>query len=424
MLQGSEADPSVNFFVGLNADESGYFFLTDQKSEFQQLAYQVFGDEGFEIITEKIPWDVDDFIMSQDKKRAAFTANEEGMTSLYLLDPATFEARKVDNLPIGVMGKLEFSPDGTSLAFSLRSARSSSDVHVLHTGTTPLHFGELTQWTSSEVGGLDTSTFATPELIRFPSFDDLEVPAFVYKPEGEGPFPVVIDIHGGPESQRRPVFSNTLQMQVGKLGAAVIWPNVRGSRGYGSEYMGLDNGYLRENSVKDIGALLDWIETQDDLDASRVAVTGGSYGGYMVLACAVHYSNRIAAVVDVVGISNFVTFLENTLDYRRDLRRAEYGDERDPRMRAFLESISPNRHVDKIDVPMLIVQGENDPRVPVSESDQMVKALRENGKTVWYLLGKNEGHGFYKKANLDVYNQVKFMFLKRFLLEGEIDSSD
>ena len=188
--------------------------------------------------------------------------------------------------------------------------------------------------------------------------------------------PVIISIHGGPEGQSRPRFSSTFQLWIEKLGVAVITPNVRGSEGYGKTYLGLDNGFNREDSVKDIGSLLDWIEKQPNLDSSRVAVYGGSYGGYMVLASAVYYSDRLKAAIDIVGISNFVTFLTNTQDYRRDLRRVEYGDERDPKMRAFLEKISPNNNVDKISVPMFVAQGENDPRVPVTESEQIVESLR------------------------------------------------
>jgi dipeptidyl aminopeptidase/acylaminoacyl peptidase len=204
-----------------------------------------------------------------------------------------------------------------------------------------------------------------------------------------------------------------------KLGVAIVVPNVRGSAGYGKTYLGLDNGFRREDSVKDIGALLDWIATQPDLDEDRVAVFGGSYGGYMVLASAVHYSDRLRAAVDIVGISSFVTFLENTQDYRRDLRRVEYGDERDPEMRAHLEKISPLNNVDKISVPMFVVQGENDPRVPVTESTQMVTALREQGNTVWYMNALNEGHGYRKKENRDIYQQATVLFLQQYLVGGE-----
>ena len=265
------------------------------------------------------------------------------------------------------------------------------------------------------MGGLDTSEFVEPKLIHYPSFDSRKIPAFIYANKTEEPQPVIIYIHGGPEGQSRPRFSSTFQLWIKNLNVAVITPNVRGSEGYGKEYLSLDNGFNRENSVKDIGALLDWIETQPSLDSERVAVYGGSYGGYMVLASAVHYSDRLKAAVDIVGISNFVTFLKNTKDYRRDLRRVEYGDERDPEMEKFLQSISPNNNVDKIKVPLFVVQGENDPRVPVTEAEQIVAALRENGKKVWYMNALNEGHGYRKKENRDIYQQAVVLFLREHL---------
>ena len=204
------------------------------------------------------------------------------------------------------------------------------------------------------------------------------------------------------------VFSKYLQNE---LGVAVVVPNVRGSDGYGKTYVGLDNDYQREDSVKDIGALLDWIAEQPELDESRVVVYGGSYGGYMVLASMVHYSDRLRGGIESVGISNFVTFLENTQDYRRDLRRAEYGDERDPDMRAFLESIAPLNQVARITKPMLIAQGLNDPRVPASESEQIVAKLEQSGVPVWYVIAATEGHGFRKKPNRDYFNQALALFL-------------
>jgi len=413
-LEGTDTE-GINLPFAFDAKENGFFFTTNRFGDFSQLAYHKLKDGTVTPVTQDLNWDIEGGDFSEDRTRGAFTLNEDGMNTLYLLNPETFEYRKVEGLPVGLIGGLEFSPDGKQLGLVLNNPQSSSDCYVLELGDTPLDYGKLTRWTYSEVGGLDTTQFSKAELIHYNSFDDREIPAFVYKPEGDGPFPVVISIHGGPEGQSQPYFSSTRQMLIDELNTVVITPNVRGSSGYGTEYINLDNGYQREDSVKDIGALLDWIDTQPDLDSSRVAVMGGSYGGYMVLACSVRYSNRLTAAIDVVGISNFVTFLENTQSYRRDLRRVEYGDERDPDMRAFLQSISPLNHTDKIGIPMLIVQGQNDPRVPVTEAEQMVAALRENGKECWYLLGKNEGHGFRRKENADIYNQVKFLFLQHFL---------
>jgi dipeptidyl aminopeptidase/acylaminoacyl peptidase len=422
LLAGGAADPSVNIPLAFDDDNDGFWFITDRAGEFSVLAWQSFEEDAEpEYITTDIPWNVDGGAISHDRRRVAFTVNENGRTAVYLFDPRTRKYRRIDSIPVGLVGGLEFSPDDSRLAMTINTANSPSDTHVLALGPGALDYAELVRWTQSEVGGLDTTTFIEPELIEFPTFDDVggaprKIPAWIYKPRGSGPFPVVVSIHGGPESQARPFFSSTYQLWLEKLGVAVIVPNVRGSAGYGKTYVALDNGFKREGSVRDIGALLDWIETQPDLDQDRVAVFGGSYGGYMVLASAVHFSDRLKAAVDIVGISSFVTFLENTQDYRRDLRRVEYGDERDPEMRAHLEKISPVNSVEKINVPLFVVQGENDPRVPVTESIQMVEALRQQGQAVWYMNALNEGHGYRKKENRDIYQQATVLFLKTHLL--------
>jgi dipeptidyl aminopeptidase/acylaminoacyl peptidase len=329
---------------------------------------------------------------------------------------------RVSRIPVGLITNLNFSPDNKQLAFNLSTAQTPSDVYVLELGHRAESSRGLQRWTFSEVGGLDTSTFAEPRLVHYPTFDQRlqkqrTVPAFVYKPPGRGPHPVIIHVHGGPESQYRPAFSKKTQMWMAELGVAVIAPNIRGSTGYDSEYLSLDNGTLREDAIRDIGALLDWIALQKDLDQNRVAIYGSSYGGYVVLASAVHYSDRLRAGVDVVGISNFVTFLENTEEYRRDFRRLEYGDERDPETRAFLESISPLNHADRIDIPLLVVQGRNDPRVPANQSEQIVRAMRERGRPVWYIEALNEGHGYDRKENRDIYEQATILFLQKYLIE-------
>jgi dipeptidyl aminopeptidase/acylaminoacyl peptidase len=424
LLTGGAETPSANRAAMLDRTDSGYYFITNARGLGAELAWQSLEPGAQpEFITTSIPWDVIEFALSEDGRRGAFTTNEEGISRLYLLNTRNRRYALVNNLPMGVISGLEFHPDNRRLAMTLSTAQTPSDVFVMQMGRSPLDAESLLRWTFSEVGGLDTESFVEPQLVRYPSFDQVgdqprQIPAFVYLPRGEGPFPVIIYIHGGPESQYRPSFSSTFQSWVAELGAAVIAPNVRGSFGYGNEYLSLDDGVLREDAVKDIGALLDWIETQPQLDSSRVAVYGGSYGGYMVLASAVHYSDRLRAAINVVGISNFVTFLESTQDYRRDLRRREYGDERDPEMRAFLQSISPLTHAEKIAVPMLVVQGQNDPRVPVTESEQIVAALRRRGPPVWYMNALNEGHGYDRKENRDAYQQAALLFLQRYLLHN------
>lgn len=390
----------------------GVYFVSDEQSEFQHLRFHDLKTMKTQVISKDIPWDVEGFAQSDDGKHIAFVTNEDGISTLRVLDTNTYKTRKLPTLPIGVVGGFQFSPDGQKLALSINSATSPSDVYVVD-----LKSAQLTRWSQSEVGGLDATSFIAPSLIRFKSFDGKEIPAFLYKPAGNGPFPVVINIHGGPEAQAFPTFSPSIQYMLREMKVAVLVPNVRGSSGYGKNYLQLDNGFKRKDSVKDIGALLDWIATQPGLDKDRVGVSGGSYGGYMVLASMVDYNNRIRAGIDVVGISNFTTFLTNTESYRRDLRRAEYGDERIPEMREFHEKIAPLNNAKSITSPLFVAQGFNDPRVPYTEAEQIVKAVRGNGGDVWYLMYKDEGHGFAKKANSDYFGAASMMFWQKYLLE-------
>jgi dipeptidyl aminopeptidase/acylaminoacyl peptidase len=313
-----------------------------------------------------------------------------------------------------VISGLDWHEDGEILAFTMTSARSSADVYTLDPATK-----KVERWTFSETGGLNPQTFSEPELVSWKSFDGRQITGFLYKPSAakfSGKRPVVIDIHGGPEGQERPGYLGRDNYLINELGVAMVLPNIRGSTGYGKTYVKLDNGFLRENSYKDIAALIDWIRARPDLDADRIMVQGGSYGGHMTLAVSTYYSDRIRCAVDVVGPSSLVTFLENTSGYRRDLRRVEYGDERDPKMRAFLEKIAPLNNAEKIRKPLFVIQGANDPRVPLSESEQMVKKIRGAGTPVWYLMAKDEGHGFSKKSNRDFEFYATIQFMKEFLL--------
>ena len=419
LIIGSNDKKSVNIGLNFDNDDKGIFFITNEFSDYRNLAYKNIQTGQVTLITNDIRWNVDSFVLSKDGSRAAFSINENGFSSLYLMETYSYKFNKVKNIPIGLVSGIEFNRQSTSLGLSINTYQSPSDAYTLELKKDPLEYGDLVKWTESEIGGLDTTKFVKPKFFSYETFDGLNIPAFIYKKKSEKPLPVIIYIHGGPESQSRPRFSSTFQQWIDKLGVAVITPNVRGSNGYGKNFLELDNGFKREDSVKDIGSLINWIEKQPDLDASKIAVYGGSYGGYMVLASAVFYSDKLKAAVDVVGISNFVTFLKNTKDYRRDLRRVEYGDERDPKMRDFLEKISPNNNVEKIKVPMFVIQGQNDPRVPVTEAEQIVDALRNSNKQVWYMNALNEGHGYRKKENRDIYQQAVILFLEKYLISSD-----
>lgn len=402
-----------------SADGKELFYVSNQGSEFQYLRKYNFLAKKDSILTPYIPWDIQQMSVSPDRKTIAFTANENGMHQLYFFNAMQFTYQKAENAPPGVINSLYFHPDGNQLAVSYNSPEMGRDVYVYN-----LKNHELIRWTYSEIGeGVSAANSVKAKGFSYPTFDSIngnkrQIPALIYKPTNKkGPFPVVISIHGGPASQSTSGFSATLQYLVNELGICLIYPNVRGSTGYGKTYMSLDNGFKRLDAVKDIGALIDWIATQPDLDTSRIMISGGSYGGYMVLATMVEYGNKLKAGSAQYGISNYISYMEKTESYRVDLRREEYGDERDSAMNKFLTEISPINHVDRIKKPLFIAQGANDPRVPVNEAEQIVKAVREKGGDVWYLLFKDEGHGFKKKPNNEYFYQVWVLFLKKYLLE-------
>jgi len=395
-------------------DGKGVYVTTDKDSEFHRLAYIDFSTVQPMYLSSAIPWDVDEFELSYDGATIAFVTNEDGFGVLHLLDTNTRQEKPIPALPQGVISGIRWHRNNRDLGFSLSSSNSSSDVYSLD-----VQSGKLERWTFSETGGLNTASFSDAELIHWKTFDGRRIAGFLYRPPSKftGKHPVIIYIHGGPEGQFRPRFLGNLNYYVSELGIAILAPNVRGSSGYGKSFLALDNGFLREGSYEDINSLLDWIQSQPDLDSRRILVTGGSYGGFMTLAVATNYNDRICCSVDVVGPSNLVTFLEHTSGYRRDLRRVEYGDERDPKMREFLERIAPYNKAKNITKPLFVIAGKNDPRVPASESEQMVAIVRKNGTPVWWLLAKDEGHGYAKKKNLDYEFYATVMFVKEYLLK-------
>jgi protease II len=396
------------------APDGTLWVTSDEGSDFQRLGTIDTASGRFTPVVADIDWDVETFDIAEDGRLIAFTTNEAGISRLRLLDPRTRRVRLVSSLPAGTIGGIEIAPWGT-IGFSLSSARSPSDAYSVDPRTLA-----VTRWTRSETGGLDASVNVEPELVSVRSFDGETVSGFLYRPDPRrfpGRRPLIVNIHGGPEAQYRPGFLGRNNYLINELGIAVFFPNVRGSTGYGKRFVSLDNGpALRENSVKDIGAFLDRLAADPALDPARIAVTGGSYGGYMCYASAIRFGTRLRAANCVVAISNWVTFLENTQAYRRDLRRPEYGDERDPAQRAALTSISPLTHVGELRIPLMVVTGANDPRVPQSEADQMVAAVRAAGRPAWHLIGQNEGHGFAKKENQDYQFWVGLMFWQANLL--------
>jgi len=394
-------------------DGRGVYVTTDKDAEFLRLGYIDLATKKLRILTPDIKHDIDEFAVSWDGRTIAYLANEEGFSRLHLIDAASGAEKRVPDIPVGVMSGLFWHRNSRDLGVSLQTDHSPSDAYSLDVAT-----GHVTRWSASETG-VNLSSLPPARLIHWKSFDGREISAFLYPPAPRftGKRPVIVDIHGGPEGEARPWFQEELNYYRNELGIAMLFPNVRGSTGFGKTFSKLDDGMLRQDSYRDINTLFDWIAAQPDLDAERVAVEGGSYGGFMTLSVAAFYPERIRCSIDVVGPSNLVTFLENTEAYRRDLRRVEYGDERDPKMREFLERIAPMNNVDKMKKPMLVVAGKNDPRVPLSESEQMVVALKKQNSPVWYLMAKDEGHGFYKQDNIEFYNFTTAAFIDQCLLK-------
>ncbi len=396
-----------------SADDADIYFTSDEGAEFQQLMKMHLAGRAKQVISHE-KWDVDRVAFDDARTRIAYVTNEAGMYVLHITDMNGREILR-PNVPPAVIGGLRWHPNGRLLGFNMQSAKSPTDVYALNVDN-----GTVTRWTESETGGLNPDRNVDPQLVTLKSFDGTQISAFVYRPDPAkfpGKRPVIINIHGGPEGQSQPVFQGRTNYWINELGIAIVYPNVRGSTGYGKTYLAMDNGFKREDTVKDIGTVINWIKSDPSFDADRIGVYGGSYGGYMTLATMTHYNADMRAAIDVVGISNFLTFLQNTSGYRRDLRRVEYGDERDPKMHDFLQQISPSTNASKITKPLFVIAGYNDPRVPWTEGQQMVQTVRANGAPVWWLMAKDEGHGFAKRSNQDFQFLAMTEFWQEFLLK-------
>lgn len=407
------AQPKLYDYPQFSQDGKGVYVLTDHDSDMRRVAYIDLASRKLTYVPSDPQWDVEEFQLAPDGKTLAFITNQDGVSRLNLFDVASGKVRAVSGIPTGIISDPKWHNNSNDLAFNFKSPRTPNDVYSVNTAN-----GETELWARSVTNGVDTQKFPLPELIHWTSFDNTKISGFLYRPPStfKGRRPVIIDIHGGPEEQYRPGFGYEANYFINQLGIAKIYPNVRGSSGYGQKFLTLDNGLRREDAVKDIGALLDWIKTQPDLDAGRVLVEGSSYGAYLALSTAHVYSDRIRAVASDSGISNLASFVERTEGWRRDLQRSEFGDERDPKIKEFMERIAPLNNAYKITKPLLIIQGQNDPRVPVEEATKLVAATKDR-VPVWYVLAKDEGHGFAQQNNRDYRLYATILFVKEFLLK-------
>jgi dipeptidyl aminopeptidase/acylaminoacyl peptidase len=399
-------------FPQFSKDGKRIYVVTDHDSDFRRLAYFDLSSGKIGYVPSPAQWDVEDFHIAPDGKTLAFIVNDDGISRLHLFDLASNKELAIGKLPVGIISDIKWRNTSSELAFNFKSPSAPNDVYSVN-----LQNGQVELWSRSITNGVDTSKFAQPELIHWKTFDDRTLSGFLYRPPSKfkGKRPVIIDLHGGPEAQYRPGFVYEDNYLLNDLGVAKIYPNVRGSSGYGKAFLNLDNGTLRTDAVKDIGALLDWVKTQPDLDAERVLVQGASYGGFLALSTAIAYGDRIKATVSESGISDLASFVEHTQGWRRELQRSEFGDERDAKARGVMEQISPLNNAQRIKKPLLIIQGQNDPRVPVADTSKLVAATKDR-IPLWYILAKDEGHGFMNPANRDYRLYAEVLFIKEFLL--------
>ncbi|PSQ37357.1 S9 family peptidase [Halobacteriales archaeon SW_10_66_29] len=403
-------------------DGESLYLVTDRDSDTLYLARMDAETGELERLRDGGEWNIDGVALDEDNRLLVYSRNVDGYTELALADlvgPAELDPIPLPDIPGTVAGGVSFSPDGDRLALSSSGRSLNTNVSVVDvaalreadgvseaTDNESESAGAVTRWTDAATAGIPRETFLEPDLVHYETFDGREIPAYFTQPTEMPPegSPVIVDIHGGPESQRRPSFSGLTQYFLSR-GYAVFEPNVRGSSGYGKTYTHLDDVEKRLDSVRDIGAALDWLEARSDVDTGRIVAKGGSYGGFMVLASLIEFPERWAAGVDVVGIANFVTFLENTGSWRRELREAEYGSLAEDR--EFLEEISPINNADRIEAPLFVLHGANDPRVPVGEAEQIAEEAREQGVPVEKLIFEDEGHGISKLENqIEAYSAV------------------
>ncbi|MDZ7701971.1 MAG: S9 family peptidase [Halobacteriales archaeon] len=385
-------------------DGEGVYLVTDRDADTLYLARLGLATGELRVVEEGGAWNVDGLELDVDSGRFVYSRNVDGFTELTvgeLTGPTAYRTLAEPALPRGVRGGADFGPDAEQFAITATSRTENANVHVVDAES-----GEATRWTHAATAGIPRESFVEPRLVHFETFDGREIPAFYTVPVDApaGGTPVIVDIHGGPESQRRPSFHPIAQYYTGR-GYAYFEPNVRGSTGYGREYTHLDDVERRLDSVRDVKAGVEWLHDQPAVDPDRIVAMGGSYGGFMVLASLTEYPELWAAGVDIVGIANFVTFLENTGDWRRALREAEYGSLEDDR--EFLESVSPINNVDRIVAPLFVAHGENDPRVPVGEARQIAEEAAAQGVPVETLFFDDEGHGFTKLENrIEAYTAI------------------
>ncbi len=394
-------------------DGTGVYFISDRGSEFSQLRYQNLLTGEISVVSAQIPWDIETLAVSHDGHYLAYVSNEAGLDKLNILDLRAHQDLNPPALPApGILTQLEFDQTSTHLAFGFSTSNQPLDAYVLEIAA-----NHLEAWTASEAGPVNLSKFVAPRLVHFPTFDRQNgsaraIPAYVYEPSQAGVHPVLIALPSEANSQARPQYAPWLQYLVTELGYVVITPNLRGATGYGKNYAMLASGTLREDAVKDLGALLVWLKGQSNYDAKHTFISGDLYGGFLALSALVNYGARLQGGIIQAGIADLPNYLSTTSPPARSLRRTEFGDERNSEQRAYLRRISPLTSIDRVKQSILLIQGRNDALMPLTNTQQLLASLRAKGIDVWYLQANDEGHFFKRKTNREAYLQTLAQFLR------------
>jgi dipeptidyl aminopeptidase/acylaminoacyl peptidase len=414
-LLSSPLKSAIEYFrtPQFSKDGKGIYVITDFNSKVRYLAYLDLATKKYTRISKNTQWEIDNFKLSPDGKTIAVTCNEEGVSKLYLYDISTQLENQVNSIPFGVISDLTWHRNSLDLAFNLRSPRTPNDIYSVDIKNL-----KIDRWTKAVDNGLDLEKMVMPQLIKWKSFDGRQIPGFIYRSNLSlpGKRPVIIFIHGGPAEQYRPEFGYEHNYYLNEMGVTLIYPNLRGSTGYGKDYLHSDNGYKRQDVIKDVGALLTWIKTQDDLDSSRVIVSGESYGGYIALSTTYKYGNKIIGAISNSGFVNIETLISNSDESVRELLRSEFGNEKLLKAKKFMNRISPINNTLKIKTPLLVIHGKNDPRCTIAEARSIIDSVNKNKSSIWYLIAQNEGHMLKDRDNWMYSHYAAIMFVKRILM--------
>lgn len=413
-IDATPHDQDTIFFpASWAADGSGFYLLTNSGREFQGLGFYALADRAWKWV-ETPDWDVENAVASKDGRALIWSVNEDGASKLYGRDLTTGAALTLPNLPLGVIDNMDVRHDGNKLALVFAQPVEAVNLYEFDLTT-----GDMTALGQSMIGGIDPADMIVPELVHYPTFDGRMIPAWLYRPKGDGQFPTILSIHGGPEAQERARYNyNGFYQYMLSRGFAILAPNIRGSTGYGISYQTLIHRDWGGDELKDIEHAAKYLRSLAWVDSNRIAVFGGSFGGFATLSAVTRLPDYWALGVDIVGPANLLTFVKAVPPHWKGFMKKWVGDPDDDR--DLLVERSPITYVDQIKVPLLVIQGAKDPRVVKAESDQMVERIRANGGDVRYYVDENEGHGTTRRENTIKWYKMIVEYMEEYLLDEPV----